>query len=81
MSGIMISMIGLLISAVGQFALSIIKAPKGIWIVNPNLPLKGRYKDQDAIDLWKKAQKWGHVSTFLGFIIAIIGLIPYSGVL
>jgi hypothetical protein len=74
-------MLGLFMGAVGQFALSIIPPPKGEWITNPKLPELGRYRDQSAIDLWKKAQKWGHFLTFLGFIFTIIGFIPFSGVI
>ena len=76
MSSTLIFMIGLFISAIGQFALSIIQAPKGMWINTPQGPELGYYRDQKAIDLWRMAQKWGHILTFLGIIINMIGLIP-----
>ena len=52
-----------------------IEAPEGIWITRPDLPEHGYYKDQDAIDLWKKTQKWGHIATFIAFIFSISGII------
>ena len=69
MWGKSVSMIGLFIAASGQFALSLITAPEGIWIVRPDLPERGYYRDQDKIDLWKKTQKHGHIATFIGFIV------------
>lgn len=75
MWGKMVSIIGLFIGATGQFALSMIEAPEGIWITRPDLPEHGYYKDQDAIDLWKKTQKWGHIATFIAFIFSISGII------
>jgi len=74
MWGKMITMFGLFLGAAGQYALSVIKAPEGIWVTRPDLPERGYYKDQKHIDLWRRAQKFGHTATFLAFIISIIGV-------
>ena len=81
MLGILIAMFGVVVGAVGQFALRFFPEPDRIWVTEPNKPNGGYYRDQAIFDQWGRAQKWGNTLTFIGVVLVMIGLLPNSGFL
>jgi len=78
MSGILLSMFGVFLGAVGQFALSIFPVPDIVWVTAPqrlDLPDRRYDRNQALRDQWKCAQKWGYALTFIGIAFTIFGLI------
>ena len=79
MGNTLVTMFGLFIAMIGQFRYVLIDSPDWteVLVFRQNGYEGKKYRNIESIKKWDKAMKCGHILTGLGFIVQLIGLIPF----